>query len=179
MSSEFTLEREQWNFYLLRFLEFDVNVFKAILSIQRIFNLTEYREVSLKKSLLIMHMWKKADLKYWGKFNKTFTSVIYKCSYCLRILRQQLHIKITLVKVLSNWPMVAATTLRIYRTTNSFFKQIDSLINEIYRCKLDLYNIARTQRGCNCTFLYHGWKSPRVKDWREFISSLTNYLVKH
>ena len=76
MSSEFTLEREQWNFYLLRFLEFDVNVFKAILSIQRIFNLTEYREVSLKKSLLIMHMWKKADLKYWGQFNKTFTSVI-------------------------------------------------------------------------------------------------------
>ena len=71
--------------------------------------------------------------------------------------------------------MVAATTLRIYRTTNSFFKQIDSLINKIYRCKLDLYNIARTQRGCNCTFLYHGWKSPRVKDWREFISSLTGY----
>ena len=50
MSSEFTLEREQWNFYLLmiRFLEFYVNVFKAILSIQRFFNLTEYREVSLK-----------------------------------------------------------------------------------------------------------------------------------
>ena len=31
-----------------------------------------------------------------------------------------------------------------YRTTNSFFKQIDSLINGIYRGKLDLYNIART-----------------------------------
>ena len=43
--------------------------------------------------------------------------------------------------------MVAATTLRIYRTTNLFFKQIDSLINGIYRGKLDLYNIARTPEG--------------------------------
>ena len=35
-----------------------------------------------------------------------------------------------------------------YRTTNSFFKQIDSLINGIYRGKLDdLYNIARTPEG--------------------------------
>ena len=48
-----TLERAMK--FLLRFLEFDVNVFKAILSIQRFFNLTEYREVSLKKSLLITH----------------------------------------------------------------------------------------------------------------------------
>ena len=32
-------------FLQLSFLEFDVNVFKAILSIQRFFNLTEYREV--------------------------------------------------------------------------------------------------------------------------------------
>ena len=30
-----------------------------------------------------------------------------------------------------------------YRTMNSFFKQIDSLINGIYRGKLDLHNIAR------------------------------------
>ena len=49
MSSKFTLEREQSNFYLLRFPKLDVNVFKAILSIQRFFNLTKYREVSLKK----------------------------------------------------------------------------------------------------------------------------------
>ena len=32
----------------LSFLEFDVIVFKAILSIQRFFNLTEYREVIIK-----------------------------------------------------------------------------------------------------------------------------------
>ena len=63
--------------------------------------------------MLITHMWKNADLKYWGQFNKTFKSVIYKCSYCFRILKQWLHLKITLVKVLLNWPMVAATTLRI------------------------------------------------------------------
>ena len=43
MSSEFT-----WNFCQLRFLEFDVNVFKTILSIQRIFNLTKYWEVVTK-----------------------------------------------------------------------------------------------------------------------------------
>ena len=124
MSNEFTLGREQWNFYLLRFLEFDVNVFKAILCIQRFFNLTEYREVSLKRSLLITHMWKKADLKYWGQFNKTFTSEIFKCSYCFRILRQQLHIKITLVKVLLNWPLVAATTLRIVQRIHFSNKSI-------------------------------------------------------
>ena len=119
MSSEFTLEREQWNFYLLRFLEFDVNVFKAILSIQRFFNLTEYRAVSSKKSLLIIRMWKKADLKYWGQFNKTFTSVIFKCSYCFRICKS--FIKLT----------PGCGNDSTYRTTNSFFKQIDSLINGI------------------------------------------------
>ena len=32
-------------FYQLSFLEFDANVFEAIVSIQRFFNLTEYREV--------------------------------------------------------------------------------------------------------------------------------------
>ena len=46
-----------------------------------------------------------------------------------------------------------------YRTTNSFFKQIDSLMNGIYRGKLDLYKIARTPEGCNRTFLYHECKS--------------------
>ena len=50
MSSEFTREVvTTFLFYLLSFLEFDVNVFKAILSIQRFFNLTEYREVIVKK----------------------------------------------------------------------------------------------------------------------------------
>ena len=50
MSSEFTREVVMtFLFYQLSFLEFDVNVFKAILSIQSFFNLTEYREVILKK----------------------------------------------------------------------------------------------------------------------------------
>ena len=44
MSSEFTHK------VVFSFLEFDVNVFKSILSIQRFFNLTEYREVILKKN---------------------------------------------------------------------------------------------------------------------------------
>ena len=38
-------------FLQLSFLEFDVNVFKAILSIQRFFNLTEYREASYRKKI--------------------------------------------------------------------------------------------------------------------------------
>ena len=45
-----------------------------------------------------------------------------------------------------------------YRTTNSFFKQIDSLINGIYRGKLDLYNLARTPKGLQLHLLV-----PRVK----------------
>ena len=28
----------------------------------------------------------------WGQFNKTFTPVIYKCSYCSRALKQRLHL---------------------------------------------------------------------------------------
>ena len=27
----------------------------------------------------------------WGQFNKTFTSVIYKCSYCFQTLKQWLQ----------------------------------------------------------------------------------------
>ena len=50
MSSEFTRKGQLLrNFCQLSFLEFDVNIFKAILSIQRFFNLTEYREVIIKK----------------------------------------------------------------------------------------------------------------------------------
>ena len=84
MSSEFTIEREQWNFYLLRFLEFDVNVFKAILSIQRFFNLTEYREVSLKNhcSLCICER-----RQIWNT-GVNLIKLLQVYSYCLRILRQ-------------------------------------------------------------------------------------------
>ena len=32
--------------------------------------------------------------KYWGQFNKTFTRVIYKCSYCCEILKQWLQYSI-------------------------------------------------------------------------------------
>ena len=37
-----------------------------------------------------------------GQFNKTFTRVIYKCSYCSQTLKQWLHLQITRVKVLLN-----------------------------------------------------------------------------
>ena len=37
------------------FLEFDVNIFKVILSIHRFFNLTDCRRVIMKNSLLIAH----------------------------------------------------------------------------------------------------------------------------
>ena len=30
--------------------------------------------------------------KLWGKFNKTNTVVMYKCSYCLQTLKQWLHL---------------------------------------------------------------------------------------
>ena len=50
-----------WNFYQVSFLEFDVNIFKEILSIQRFFNLTEYREVMVKYSLLITY----AEMQNW------------------------------------------------------------------------------------------------------------------
>ena len=50
MSSEFTCEVVMtFLFYQLSFLEFDANVFKAIASTQRFFNLTEYREVFVQK----------------------------------------------------------------------------------------------------------------------------------
>ena len=50
-------ERKLWNFYQLSFLDFDGNVFRAILSIQNFFNLTEYRQ----DSLLITH----AGMQIW------------------------------------------------------------------------------------------------------------------
>ena len=53
MSSEFLSKVD--NFYQISFLKFDVNVFKAVSSIQRFFNMTEDREVIAKNSLLIMH----------------------------------------------------------------------------------------------------------------------------
>ena len=53
MSNEFTR-----NFCQVKLLKFDVNVFKAILSIQRIFNLTKYWEVVAK----IHYLCRSADL---------------------------------------------------------------------------------------------------------------------
>ena len=41
-----------------------------------------------------------------GQFNNTFTCVIHKCSYCYQNLKQWLHLWITRVKVLLNWPQV-------------------------------------------------------------------------
>ena len=45
-----------------------------------------------------------------------------------------------------------------YSITNSFFKQIDSLIHGIYRGTLDLFNTARTPEGLQPHLLV-----PRVK----------------
>ena len=39
-----------------------------------------------------------------GQFNKTFRSVIYKCSHCFRVWKQWLHLINYTVKVLFNWP---------------------------------------------------------------------------
>ena len=68
--------------------------------------------------------------KYWGQFNKNCTCKSF--------------IKLT--------PGCGNDS------TYSFFKQIDSLINGIYRGKLDLYNIARTPAGLQPHLLV-----PRVK----------------
>ena len=35
----------------------------------------------------------------WALFNKTFTNVIYKCSYCFQTPKQRLHLENTSVKV--------------------------------------------------------------------------------
>lgn len=45
-----------WNLCQLSFLEFDVDVFEAILSIQKYFNLTEYIEVIVKKNTSSLRM---------------------------------------------------------------------------------------------------------------------------
>ena len=59
MSSEFTHKLVMTNLYQLCFLEFDVNVFKEILSIQTFFNLIEYREVN---NFTAHYAYKNADL---------------------------------------------------------------------------------------------------------------------
>ena len=70
MSSEFTNEVVIiWNFYQLSVLEFDESVFEAILSIQKSFNLMEYRELIVKKSLFVMYVVNKCSFEfntYWG-----------------------------------------------------------------------------------------------------------------
>ena len=52
----------------------------------------------------------------WGQFNKTFTSVIYKCSYCFRVWKQ-----FTLVKVLLNWLLWACVEWSERTTTINMF----------------------------------------------------------
>ena len=50
-------------------LEFDVSVFEAILSIQKSFNLIEYRELIVKNSLFVMYAVNKCSFEfdtYWG-----------------------------------------------------------------------------------------------------------------
>ena len=70
MSSKFTNEVVTiWNFYQLSVLKFDVSVFEAILSIQKSFNLIEYRERIVKNSLFVMYAVNKCGFEfdtYWG-----------------------------------------------------------------------------------------------------------------
>ena len=42
----------------------------------------------------------------WGQFNKTFTRVIYKCSYCSQTLKQRLHFYRckSFIKLTPGWP---------------------------------------------------------------------------
>ena len=47
-----------------------------------------------------------------GQFNKTVTSVIYKCSYCFQTLNQWLLLLITLLKFLLNRPWNRKNTLK-------------------------------------------------------------------
>ena len=54
MSSEFT-RGVVMKLLPAQFLKFDVNIFEAVWCIQRYDNLTEYKEVIFKKSLLITH----------------------------------------------------------------------------------------------------------------------------
>ena len=62
------MRNEQWiharGSYAIVFLlaKLEVNVFKAILSILRFLNLTEYREVIAKRSLFITHTLRNVDL---------------------------------------------------------------------------------------------------------------------
>ena len=81
MSSEFLSKVDNFLRNQISFVKFDVNVFKAILSIQRFFNLTEDREVIAKihcslgmqecrlefdwYSLLIMHAGLQIWIWYW------------------------------------------------------------------------------------------------------------------
>ena len=62
MSSEFS-RKAVINFLQLSFLEFDVNVWKIISSIQRFFNVTKYIEIIVETSLLKMP----AGLQIWLK----------------------------------------------------------------------------------------------------------------
>ena len=54
-------------------MEFDVNVFEAILSIQR-FSMTKYREVLVKYSLLITH----AGMSIWHQLREQLTDSFFK-----------------------------------------------------------------------------------------------------
>ena len=55
--------KQLWNFYQLSFPEFDINVFEAILSIQRflIWPLADTEKLSLKYLLVIAH----AEMPIW------------------------------------------------------------------------------------------------------------------
>ena len=50
-------------------------------------------------NLVLTSLVGQAEGEIWGQFNRTFTSVFYKYSYCFETLEKWFHMKIILAKV--------------------------------------------------------------------------------
>ena len=61
-----------------------------------------YRKKNVRKgfNLVLTSLVGEAEGEIWGQFNRTFTSVFYKYSYCFETLEKWFHMKIILAKVL-------------------------------------------------------------------------------
>lgn len=61
-----------------------------------------YRNKNVRKgfNLVLTSVVGEAEGEIWGQFNRTFTSVFYKYSYCFETLEKWFHMKIILAKVL-------------------------------------------------------------------------------
>ena len=60
-----------------------------------------YRKKNVRKgfNLVLTSLVGEAEGEIWGQFNRTFTSVFYKYSYCFETLEKWFHMKIILAKV--------------------------------------------------------------------------------